>query len=221
MLRIYPPLLAVLATTMLSSPAVAMSVAVSDPVGDFLATYTGPRTADLDFNGAEAFFARDGIFLATSHVAIPGPTPGTSVTWGIDRGSGTPGLFTGDLPIGPDIRFDALLTVRPQGPITLTVFNADAPPTVTELDDRAPFNDTLLVGFVPYDLLPSRGFAFADYRFNAWSRSGSGNAGIADLARETGSFGAVPEPASWAMLIVGFGLTGAVARRRQTAQVTA
>ena len=27
----------------------------------------------------------------------------------------------------------------------------------------------------------------------------------------------IPEPASWAMLIAGFGLTGAIARRRRTA----
>lgn len=32
-----------------------------------------------------------------------------------------------------------------------------------------------------------------------------------------GSIGAVPEPASWAMLIAGFGLVGASARRRRTA----
>ena len=29
--------------------------------------------------------------------------------------------------------------------------------------------------------------------------------------------GAVPEPASWALLLAGFGLTGAMARRRRTA----
>jgi PEP-CTERM motif len=33
----------------------------------------------------------------------------------------------------------------------------------------------------------------------------------------TASGGAVPEPASWAMLIAGFGLVGAIARRRRTA----
>ena len=33
----------------------------------------------------------------------------------------------------------------------------------------------------------------------------------------TYSIGAVPEPASWALLIAGFGLTGAVARRRRAA----
>ena len=38
---------------------------------------------------------------------------------------------------------------------------------------------------------------------------------------ELGSVIAVPEPASWAMLIAGFGLVGAIARRRQAHQVAA
>jgi hypothetical protein len=36
-----------------------------------------------------------------------------------------------------------------------------------------------------------------------------------------GSAGAVPEPASWAMLIAGFGLTGAAMRRRRVSAVSA
>lgn len=46
-----------------------------------------------------------------------------------------------------------------------------------------------------------------------------------DLGRNVGNyalsattFGAVPEPAAWAMLIIGFGLTGIIARRRQRLQ---
>ena len=35
------------------------------------------------------------------------------------------------------------------------------------------------------------------------------------LSSETG-VGAIPEPAAWAMLIAGFGLVGAVARRRRS-----
>lgn len=35
------------------------------------------------------------------------------------------------------------------------------------------------------------------------------------------SFGAVPEPANWALLIAGFGLTGAAMRRKRTAVVAA
>ena len=212
------PRLAALALLAASSDAFA----ITDKTGDFLPGYTGPRTAELDFNAAEAFLSRSlgGFFLTTSHVESPGKTPGLSVTWGIDRGAGTPGLFAGDPPIGPNIRFDAVLVIRPLGTITLTVFNPEGPPTVTQLDDRSPFNDGLLTGFVPFDLLPSRGLALADYRFNAWSRGGGGNAGIADLARNDGTFGVVPEPASWVMLVAGFGLIGVSSRRRPIAQVT-
>jgi PEP-CTERM motif len=45
--------------------------------------------------------------------------------------------------------------------------------------------------------------------FNHEARSGIGVIGTA-----TGVTGAVPEPASWAMMLTGFGLLGAVARRR-------
>lgn len=41
------------------------------------------------------------------------------------------------------------------------------------------------------------------------------------LVSEGGSTGAVPEPASWAMMIAGFGLVGAAARRRRNSAVTA
>lgn len=45
---------------------------------------------------------------------------------------------------------------------------------------------------------------------------GSGDAiGIDNIV--SGTFGAVPEPASWALLIAGFGLTGAAMRRRRMA----
>ncbi len=42
------------------------------------------------------------------------------------------------------------------------------------------------------------------------------NVGLSDI-----SFNAVPEPASWAMLIAGFGLVGAAARRRRPASLVA
>ncbi len=43
--------------------------------------------------------------------------------------------------------------------------------------------------------------------------------GLQQIGVATG--GAIPEPASWAMLIAGFGLVGAAARRRATATVAA
>jgi hypothetical protein len=43
----------------------------------------------------------------------------------------------------------------------------------------------------------------------------------ADVALFDASLLGVPEPASWAMLIAGFGLTGAAMRRRRRATVAA
>jgi PEP-CTERM motif len=99
----------------------------------------------------------------------------------------------------------------------VTAFNDGAPPTVTQLLGSVFVGSNQLLGFVDYALLPSRGFALGDYRFNLWTRTGGGNIGIADLAQGEGTFGAVPEPASWALLIAGFGLVGAMARRRRLA----
>lgn len=49
------------------------------------------------------------------------------------------------------------------------------------------------------------------------SFGGSGNAGI---ALDNVSVTAVPEPATWGMMILGFGLIGAAARRRQNVRVS-
>jgi hypothetical protein len=53
------------------------------------------------------------------------------------------------------------------------------------------------------------------YRVNTFGAFGSSNFVNANSAPVAG----VPEPASWAMLIIGFGLTGAVARRRNPARI--
>lgn len=49
--------------------------------------------------------------------------------------------------------------------------------------------------------------------------SNGANAGLSDISFS--ATGAVPEPASWAMLIAGFGLVGATARRRRQTVVLA
>ena len=44
---------------------------------------------------------------------------------------------------------------------------------------------------------------------------------LSATATSTSSVGAVPEPAMWALMLIGFGLTGAAARRRAAAAVAA
>lgn len=84
------------------------------------------------------------------------------------------------------------------------IFNKATPMSPTTFNDFA-FTGVLAnfqaTQFVRYAVLASNGM----------------NAGLSDISFST----AVPEPASWAMLIAGFGLVGAVARRRQRMAVVA
>jgi hypothetical protein len=69
---------------------------------------------------------------------------------------------------------------------------------------------------VPLSLLPSTGFTPNHYGFNIWPRSGAGGLEvISDFAPNNATIAPVPEPAGWAMMIVGFGAIGGAMRRRQ------
>ena len=71
-----------------------------------------------------------------------------------------------------------------------------------------------------------QGFGACDFGNTARARFGALPSGLS-WTSQSGLFlsglgnGAVPEPASWAMLIAGFGLTGAVARRRRVRTLAA
>lgn len=194
--------------------------AVTDPAGDLLPTHAGPALPSVDIRAASVF-RFSGSFIFYAQMAGTLGDAGTSYVWGIDRGAGTAGLFAGSPPVGPGVTFDAVVVLRPDGSGAVTAFNDGGPPTVTQLLGSLFVAETELLAFVDFSLLPSRGFALADYRFNLWTRTGGGNAGIADLAQGEGTFGAVPEPASWALLIGGFALIGAAARRQRVARSAA
>ena len=62
-------------------------------------------------------------------------------------------------------------------------------------------------------MLPSTGFAPEDYTFLLWSRTQLApgvqpQLGIADFAPDEGLLPLVPEPSTWAMMLLGFGAVG-------------
>jgi hypothetical protein len=98
---------------------------------------------------------------------------------------------------------------------TSTVFTGS--PTITNYTSGSPdvYNGTALGGSVDVGL---SGVTFlAGSNTLTFTYSGA-DQGIADEAWGLGSVsaGAVPEPASWTMLITGFGLVGFAARRRRS-----
>lgn len=203
------------------APATAAEAAVVDAAGDFLPTYAGPQAGDLDLLEVGALLGpADVSFHAVVNGAV-GATAGGFVAFGVNRGSGTPGLFQASDPkIGAHALHDAVVLLRPNLTGTIVLIGAGGALTFTNLAPGAVTvaGDTI-TGLVPLGLLPPNGFAADDFTYVGWTRSAVGsNAFVADFAPGETTFRAqVPEPATWALMILGFGAAGGALRRSRRA----
>jgi len=197
---------------------------ISDPAGDFLATYVGPLNSDLDLLLVSAIRSSTGVQLNARVGGAIGATASGSVIFGVDRGAGFPGLIASGPPsLGtPAMLFDAVVVMGFDGAGRIRTFGGGGfVDTVLDLGTVVISGDAI-EAFIPFSLLSTTGFAQADYRYTTWTRSQLGTqAYIADLAPDDRSFRAVPEPATWAMLIVGFGLIGGLTRRERVGRARA
>ena len=216
-----------LSAAVLATPAAATGF-IDDATGDFLPTFVGAQIDELDIRYAGAFYL-GGAFHLMSAYSFDNPSElPLQVTplyvWGVDRGAGQERLVNGSPSVGAGVVFDALVVLSKNQNDeffgSVTTFGPGGPVTTNIDADTSGVGDSI-IGYVSESLLPSTGFAYADYRFNLWTRDGLGNAHIADFALDGGMFGAedlstpVPEPAAWALMIAGFGVAGATLRRRR------
>lgn len=194
----------------------AQAVNVTDVAGDFLASYTGARTGDLDvissfvtYNPVTDMF----VFAGTMNADI-GTTASAFYVWGVNRGAGTAPFAS----IGiNNVFFD-----------TVVRFNIDGSGTaggVALAAGTAKVIGSTIIGQISGSLLPSTGFAKTAYTWNLWPRDGavSGTAAISDFAPDNANvlvttLAPVPEPASVAMLALGLGVIGIARRRRQSSE---
>jgi len=191
----------------LAGAGAAHASIVSDPTGDFLGSFVGNHDPDLDvtsfavsYNAATTTFTLNATLAGAINPALPG-----LYVIGVNTGTGAIAPFAG---IGePNVIFNQVAVVQKTGAATI---GANAL-TATILDNTF----SLLV---PLNLLPSTGFTPENYGWNLWPRNGLGNNNqISDFAPENSTLAAIPEPGTWAMLLVGFGVLGAALRRRRTA----
>jgi hypothetical protein len=207
---------ALVATLLLQGGVMAASI--SDPVGDFLPTYTGPQGADLDVVSSEVTLNGNQLFFSATLAGQVGTTTGASYVFGLNRGQGT-ARFGAAIPSTANILFDSVVILRPDG---TGQFN----------DQLNSANNTALSGIsvsgnqisatFNASLFPSTGFALADYTWNLWPRVSSvtGTAGISDFAPDASNASvAVPEPASMSGLLAVAGFAAffkaGKARRKQ------
>jgi hypothetical protein len=196
---------------LMSAPAAAVSITVADPVGDILPSFVGTGSADLDvasfsvsLDPSAATFSLGAVLAGDINPALAG-----FYVIGVNTGAGAIRPFAG---IGePNVTFDQVIIVQKNG--TATVGGT----SLTTL-----LSGNQFIVSVPLSLLPSTGAAPQNYGFNIWPREGAvvtNNSQITDFAPNnallavTGVF--VPEPASWLMMLLGFGLIGGAMRFRR------
>src|SRR5437764_2235437 len=201
-------LTAALLSLIAGSPALAATV--SDPVGDFLPSFAGPASADLDVTSFSVSLNPSATTFSLGAVLAGAIDPSLAGFYviGVDTGLGANAPFG---TIGePNVRFDQVIIVQKNGTATLGA------KSLTTL-----LSGNQFIVSVPVSLLPSTGASAANYGFNIWPRAGStvtGNSQISDFAPNNALLSAngvlpVPEPATWLMMLLGFGGIGVVVRR--------
>ena len=207
---------AALLPIVLASPAVASTV--SDPVGDFLPSFTGTASPDLDVTSFSVSLDPSATTFSLCAVLACDIDPSLAGFYviGVNTGSGAIHPFAA---IGePNVTFNQVIVVQKNGTATLGANS------LTVL-----LSGNQFIVSVPVSLLPSTGATAANYGFNIWPRFGStvtGNAQISDFAPDNRLLSAngllaVPEPATWLMMLLGFGLIGGTMRfrRRRTGPI--
>ena len=202
------------ALSLMATGVSAQTATLSDPTGDFVPGFIGPNNGDLDvtsfsvgYNSTTSNFTIGASFAG----AINPATVGFYVI-GVNTGTGVLAPFAS---VGaPNVIFNQAIVIQKNG--TGTVGAAALNPSTITLSGNT------LSAIIPLSLLPSTGFAPQTYGFNIWPRVGSGNNNqISDFAPDNATLaaGAVPEPTSWALLILGFAMSGAMLRRRRHAAI--
>jgi hypothetical protein len=108
---------------------------LSDPIDDFLATFTGPQSPDLDVLSVSATFTSSGVTLTSTQSGDIGTTPTALYLWGVDRGSGTDRLISSGPPAvgAADILLD-VVRLEPNGGGRVVLFPSIGAPITTLLD---------------------------------------------------------------------------------------
>ena len=191
-----------LASILVTQPAFATTVTTST---GFLPTYIGPKNGDVDIASASATIDGANLVLSATANAPIGTTPGAIYVWGVNTmGAGAPAPFAAD-GFG-NVLFNNTVKVDPANPAMGVTVSGD---TITDVVAISSLKDVLLNP--------------AQFGISLWPVVGAGFTGFSEFVPGNGTFaagmaqatGGVPGPATWGLMIVGFGGLGVALRARR------
>jgi hypothetical protein len=185
------PLKARLRAEVLEDRSVPSAYLETDPAGDFLPTYTGARHPGLDVVSYEAVLVGDRVVFSGE---MAGPVAATQAVnglyvIGVDRGRGTPRFRAGTPPIGPNVLWDSIVRINPDG---TGLFNNQVAGVVTPLDPAdITISGNTFTARVPVSLMaPMATRPPAEWTYNLWPRNNlvpGQNQNVSDLAPDDGN----------------------------------
>lgn len=170
----------VIAAVLLIGAAPANASAVHDAAGDYLATYFGSKTGDLDVISASVTYnpASDLFHFESTFAGNLGGSPSGFYIWGFDRGAGT-GRFTANGL--PQVLFDSVVRFNMDGSGVVSLLTPTSS-TTPFAAGTAKIKDNQLIADIAASLLPSNGLAKSSYTWNLWPRDGALPAGFGQIS---------------------------------------
>ena len=164
---------------------------IPDTAGDFLGEYTGPHNDGLDVLGHEVTFMGDRLVIFGRMAGPIAPTQaiGGLYVIGVDRGRGTPRFLAGTPVIGPNVLWDLIVRINPNG---TGLVNNQIAGVVTPLNPAdISINGHEFTASVPVSLLmPAATRPPLEWTYNLWPRNGlvpGQNQNVSDLAPDDGN----------------------------------
>jgi hypothetical protein len=171
---------------------------IADPVGDFLPTTTAPHLPGMDVVAHEVVYLEEQDRVVFSG-RMAGPiTPIQEINglylFGVDRGRGTPRFLGGTPQIGPNVLWDLVVRINPDGTGRVANQVAGVPPLgiQTDLDPAdIQIDGDEFTASVPLSLLlPAATRPPQEWTYNLWPRNGiviGQNQHVSDLAPDDGN----------------------------------